>query len=77
MSSVILVALEQAALLLLISLHIELNLIIKTKILFNHLDGFHIKIMTCKKSWNIKKQLDICFSGKRIEKNLKPILSFN
>lgn len=42
MSSVILVALEQAALLLLISLHIELNLIIKNKALLNLFDGFHI-----------------------------------
>lgn len=41
MPSVILVALEQAALLLLISLLIELNLIIK-KILLNLFDGFHI-----------------------------------
>lgn len=42
MSSVILVALEQAALLLLISLHIELNIIIKHKALLNLFDGFHI-----------------------------------
>lgn len=41
MFSVILVALEQAALLLL-SLHIELNLIIKNKALLNLFDGFHI-----------------------------------
>lgn len=42
MPSVILVALEQAALLLLISLLIELNLIIIKKILLNLFDGFHI-----------------------------------
>lgn len=42
MSSVILVAVEQAALLLLISLRIELNLIIKNRILLNLFDGFHI-----------------------------------
>lgn len=41
MSSVILVSLEQAALLL-ISLHIELSLLIKKKILLNLFDSFHI-----------------------------------
>lgn len=59
MSSVILVALEQAALLLLISLCRELNLIIKNKELFDLLGCFSYRntiilisvlIMTCKKS---------------------------
>lgn len=48
MSSV--VALEQAALLLLISLPIELNLIIKKKALLNLFDGFHVNNDLQKKS---------------------------
>lgn len=76
MSSVILVALEQAALLLLISLHIELNLIIKKKALLNLFDGFHTNNDLQKKK-NIKQQLHICFLRKRIGKKFKTILSFN